>query len=76
MKYKIRMWDTNPEDPHGTHQMPFEGTGETFVAIVASPLIAGIVDGASDFMTRGGEQKLSLEPYKNSFDPDEPEAEV
>lgn len=41
-----------------------------------SPLVAGIIDGAADLVTRGKGQTLDLEPYLYTFDPDYPELQV
>lgn len=76
LTYSVRMWDLSSADIHRTRELPFERSASTFIEIRASPLVAGVMQGASDIVTRGGEQMLSLEPYLYSSDPDEPEKKV
>ena len=72
----MRMWDSNPLDPVFTHKLPFERDAFTYIQILASPLVGGIIGGTANLVTRGKGQTLDLEPYLNSFDPDYPELTV
>lgn len=44
-KFYVRMWDLKDEDPYLTRVLPFQSDIETYVEILASPLVAGIVEG-------------------------------
>lgn len=76
LRFISRMWDTNDWDPHQTRLLPFEGYDSTYVRVLASPLVALLTEDSVDFVTRGRDQVLTLEPYLFSFDPDEPELKV
>jgi hypothetical protein len=76
LRYIMRMWDMDPLDPMFTHKLPFEKDAFTYIDIQASPLVAGMIDGTANLVTRGKGQVLELNPYLYSSDPDYPELKV
>ncbi len=45
LRFFVRMLDLKDEDPYLTRILPFQSDIETYIEIVASPLVAGIVEG-------------------------------
>ena len=70
------MWDSNLADPMFTHKLPFERDVFTYIQINASPLVAGVMGGTANLVTRGKGQSLELDPYLYTSDPDYPELKV
>ena len=72
----MRMWDSDVLDPMFTHRLPFEKNAVSYIEIKASPLVAGLISGTANLVTRGKGQTLELDPYLYSSDPDYPELKV
>ena len=76
LKFYSRMWDDRDEDPNWTRKLPFERDAFTYIEILPTPLIANLLEGDLNYITRGKGQFLNLEPSLWSLDPDYPELKV
>ncbi|CAB4063597.1 PKD1L2 [Lepeophtheirus salmonis] len=79
--YKVtiisRLWDDRDiGDPYLTHLLPYVGQSSTFIKILPSQLVPGLVSGGSKYISRGTGQIVDLKPYIYTYDPDNPNDKV
>ena len=75
-QFYSRMWDEDEADKLLTHVLPFERRNHTYVKIVPTPLVAQILEGSMDLVTRGDGQQFVADPSQFSQDPDYPDDPV
>lgn len=72
LRFYSRMWDEDEADKLLTHVLPFERSNHTYIKIVPTPLVAQILEGSMDLVTRGEGQQFVADPSQFSRDPDYP----